>query len=313
MERKADGVELRDQAILVRSISRARLIEGELLMRDIPYKVTGGTSIDEAKHVKDLLSFARVTVNPSDEPAWLRILTLVPGIGDRKAVQIAKDILTQKALPAIVPMLRDIGRKHQMMLVVANALDRDFGTLSAVDSVSAISAAIAPLMEHEYGAEWKRRKADIDAVISLAGNHRELDDFLMILTVELSIDRASSDPEITDGEAPLTISTVHSAKGLEWNTVYIPSFVLGHIPSFFSREPAEQEEEKRIFYVAITRAQKRLVLVKPDMSSNGRISAASTFEPVINRLCSLKSAASAAATGKRSFALGVTAPIQFRR
>src|SRR5690606_7015414 len=88
LERKADGVELREQAILVRSTHQSRHIEAELTRRKIPYKVSGGIKINEAAHIKDMMCLIRTAVNPLDEPAWTRVLTMASGVGPKKAASV---------------------------------------------------------------------------------------------------------------------------------------------------------------------------------------------------------------------------------
>lgn len=312
---KRDGTELKDQAILVRSIHVARLIEGELASRRVPYRVLGGLRIDEAKHVKDVVCLARVCVNPSDEPAWVRLLLLVPGVGEKKAAKLAVEILQDPTPQAAAGVLRGAAVKNQMALVLANALDLGiYADSDAATSIERLVQCFEPLLEREYGDEWKTRRSDIEAVATIARGHASLGEFLNVLTIDLSMERKGRTGDVDLEETPLTLSTIHSAKGLEWNTVIIPSFFHGHIPSMYADGFDEREEELRVFYVAATRAKSRLLFVKPAASSNGFINSDSPFEATIRPFCSQISTAEAHNSGgTRSVSYGSEKRIAFRR
>jgi DNA helicase-2/ATP-dependent DNA helicase PcrA len=312
---KRDGIELKDQAILVRSIHVARLIEGELAVRRVPYRVLGGLRIDEARHVKDVVSLARVCVNPSDEPAWMRLLLLVPGVGEKKAARIAADILRNPTPQAAVGVLRAAAAKNQMALVLANALDLGLAADSdAATSIERLTARFEPLLENEYGEEWKMRRSDIEAVATIARSHSSLGDFLNVLTIDLSMERKGRTEGVDQEEAPLTVSTIHSAKGLEWSIVIVPSFIHGHMPSMYADGFDEREEELRVFYVAVTRAKSRLVFVKPAASSAGFLNSDSPFEATIRQFCTQTATAEAQNLGSmRSVSYGSEKRIAFRR
>lgn len=135
-----------------------------------------------------------------------------------------------------------------------------------------------PVFHKVYADEWKYRKLDIETVISMAEKFDDLDMFLSTMTIDLSVDKTNDGGVASDSERPLTVSTVHSAKGNEWDCVYIPSFVEGHIPSRMASTPEEMEEEKRILFVAMTRPRKRLVVTKPAVGREGMISKDSSFQ-----------------------------------
>lgn len=283
LRQKADGVGLEEQAVLVRSMSAARHVEAELVRRRIPYKVSGGIRISEAAHIKDMLCLARTAVNVLDEPAWMRVLTMARGVGDKKAAAVYGRISEARAFDGLVDpsdLVLDMCRKSPDIADVVEA----YRVLAAggppVEAVERAMAILDDVLSRRYD-DWKARKADVAAVNGLAEGHATLDSFLSSVTLDYSVDRKADVLGVDDEERPLTVSTVHSAKGLEWDTVYIPSFVDGHMPSLYGREPDEMEEEKRVLYVAVTRPKRSLVVVKPAVARQGMLAAASPFESVV--------------------------------
>lgn len=283
LENKAQGTPLHEQAVLVRSMNAARLIEGALVKRRIPYKVFGGIKISEAAHIKDFLSIARVAVNQFDEPAWLRTLCMAKGVGEKKAISIFKGIvggglIVGDPAPVALRMTKNNPDIEKLMAAV--------GVLSEQgDPVTLLDKALKTADEvfhNVYGDEWKTRRMDIDTVITMAEKFDDLDAFLSMMTIDLSVDKMSESTGTPDAEQPLTLSTVHSAKGNEWDIVYIPNFINGHMPSSRATEAAEIEEEKRILFVAMTRPRKQLIVTRPTVGRGGMIAADSIFQgPII--------------------------------
>lgn len=265
LELKDDGVPLHEQAVLVRSMSYARHIEAEFVRRKIPYQVTGGIKINEAAHIKDLVCLVRVAVNSLDEPAWMRVLTMPKGVGPKKAVSVYKEIISSGTDLFSDPsdIMRKLEGKHPEIKTIIEA----YVTLRRAGSPSFLLdkavTILDDMLSNRYKEDWKSRKPDIAAVCSLAEGQETLDGFLATLSLDLSVDKKAKVIGVEDGEKPMTISTVHSAKGLEWDAVFIPSFYDGHMPSVYSRDPKEMEEEKRVLYVAVTRPKKILEIYRP--------------------------------------------------
>lgn len=282
LEAKANGTPLHEQAILVRSMNNVRLIEGALGKRMIPYKVFGGIKISEASHIKDFLSLARVSVNQYDEPAWLRVLCMAKGVGEKKAIAIYNAIVsgglfTGDPTPIAMKMTKD-NPDIAALMVAFNKLQGKGEPLVLLDLALKASESV---FEKVYADEWKYRKLDVETVISMAEKFEDMDAFLSTMTIDLSVDKMNEGGSVTDNERPLTVSTVHSAKGNEWDVVYIPNFVEGHMPSRMAETPDEIEEEKRILFVAMTRPRKRLVVTKPAVGRQGMISKDSMFQSEI--------------------------------
>ncbi len=282
---REDGVELADQAVLVRSMWAARRLEAELLAQRIPYRVVGGLRIDEAAHVKDALSLARVVDNPLNEPAWARLFGLLPNAGPAAV----KKLLAHLRTPAVegtsavarldgAPFPRKV---DPAPLLAALRVFSGTGPVSA--RLRAAITAFEPVFVARYEAEWRDRRRDLDTVAGLADEHDSLTAFLAAITIDYGLDaREKGGPADKPEERPLTLSTVHSAKGLEWHTVHIPSFVAGHFPSPYSVSTDEIAEELRVFYVATSRARRSLVLYRPVVGDNGYLRGESPYEQLIS-------------------------------
>lgn len=282
LDHKANGGEISDNAVLVRSMSMARRIEAEFITRRIPYTVVGGIRIDEAAHIKDLLSIARLACNMEHEPAWLRLLHRYPKIGDKAASQITERAVLCSTIEAAVQVLgeEEIARRTKF-----TGLAFALTALSALRTPAELLANAAAIMDSFWQTvwpdDWADRRKDIDAILLIAAEHHSLDGFLTAVTLDHSLDKKNETNTDKAEENPVTISTVHGAKGLEWPAVHIPSFIRGHMPSIYANGPEDYEEEKRIFYVAVSRAMKSLVLYRPAYDAKGNFTSPSDYERII--------------------------------
>jgi len=308
LQRKSEGIALGDQAILVRSLASARHIEVELKRRRIPHRVAGGIRITDAAHVKDLLCLARVVVNRHDELAWIRILTMAKGIGDRKAVDLCRSIrATAATSPGVVSVLDAQSQKFHDLAPIRDAYSALVRRQSPIELLSEALRVLDGLFGRRYD-DWRTRRHDLMAVIGLSESFESLDTFLSSIVLEHAIDKkAEVVGQDEDDERPLTLSTVHSAKGLEWEVVYIPAFLDGNFPSHYAQSHEHVEEEKRVLYVAVTRAARELIFTKPFLGRHGAISAMSPFEQIIGECVEAESVGTL--TRPRSFAFGLAADI----
>jgi DNA helicase-2/ATP-dependent DNA helicase PcrA len=261
-----EGTALRDQAVLVRSAHHSDVLEIELAARGIPFVKYGGLRFTEAAHVKDFLAAARVVANPADDVAWFRLLRLHEGVGP---------VLTRRLLGALD--LTSAGALARWPDAVAAAPPRARATLTATlaglasaavlertaDRAVAILAALdGPLRSRYIDADI--RIADLQRLADAAASRPSLHDAL----VELALDPPASASDLAGpprlDDDYLIISTVHSAKGLEWPVVHLPHLVDGWVPSDMALStPAGLAEERRLFYVAATRARDQLYLYAP--------------------------------------------------
>ena len=269
LEYREQGVALNQIAILVRAFWHARYIEVELNRRSIPYIAVGGLKFNERKHVKDVISYLRILMNPYDAVAWHRVLKYIPGVGMVTASKIIEKIIAEKGLNI------DEFEKSKFageMKRLAGMLERGRDTKIPVpQKIEIIKEYYIPILQaREY--DFQVRILDINVLIDLASKSDSLEKFL----TEFALDPPSRNfgtrtvPLIDEGEDhPLTISTIHSAKGLEWYSVIIPHALDGLIPSVRALNNIEEvEEERRLFYVACSRAKQELLITMPSFVVN---------------------------------------------
>jgi len=256
------GLQLRDQAVLVRAAHHSDLLELELGRRRIPYVKYGGLKFLEAAHVKDLLAILRWAENPCDPIAGFRVAQLAPGVGPafaRRAVDAAtKGSLAQLAALKPPPAARTTWpRLCELLVALAGPQTPWAGQLGRIREV------YEPLLVERYdGVE--ARLGDLAQLEAIAGTYATRASFLEDLTLDPP--SATSDhagPPALD-EDWLVLSTIHSAKGQEWRAVFVLDVIDGRIPSDLGVGTTDQlEEERRLLYVAMTRAKDHLHLVQP--------------------------------------------------
>jgi DNA helicase-2/ATP-dependent DNA helicase PcrA len=259
------GIPLREQAVLVRASHHADLLELELARRRIPYVKYGGLKFLEAAHVKDLLSILRWAENPSDPIAAFRVAQLVPGVGPAFARR-AVDAIRSGPVPSFAPLatLKPPAAARAGWLALCELM------LALADPASAwpgqlgrLRAFYEPLLVDKYDAA-EARLGDLAQLEAIAGTHLSRAAFLD----DLSLDPPSATgdfagPPLLD-EDWLILSTIHSAKGQEWRAVFVLDVIDGRIPSDLAvGGPDQIEEERRLLYVAMTRARDHLHLVQP--------------------------------------------------
>lgn len=258
------GTRLRDQAVLFRAGRGSDLLELELTRRRIPYVKYGGLRYLESAHVKDLLALYRLADNAKDETAWFRLLQLLDGVGPaiaRRAVD-ALDLDRDEPLSrwdsAVLP---ECARTDAERLVVA--LRTLTPEVPAGERADGLRRALAPVVQGKY-PDGAARLADLERLSAAAAEHGDLRTFV----VELALDPPRSTgvdavPPSVD-EDWLVLSTVHSAKGLEWDVVHLLHVTEGSFPSDMGVSTVEGlDEERRLFHVALTRARDTLHLYAP--------------------------------------------------
>jgi len=261
------GTPLREIAVLVRAGYMSADLEIELTNRNLPFEKWGGLKFLEAAHVKDVLAFLRVVENPRDEVSWYRILMLMPGIGDVTARAMMESLAERAwdpdAFASFTPPARARDAHRDLATLVRNLRtrrDTEGGVGEDIDEIRTLYDSI--LAERYDNAQ--PRLADLDQLRVIAGGYPSRSAFLAALALEPpqnTQDLASG----SDGDDDaLVISTVHSAKGKEWDAVFVIWAVDGWFPSSRSTEDEEQlEEERRLMYVALTRARTHLAVTYP--------------------------------------------------
>ena len=267
---REQGMELRAQAVLFRTGHDSDLLELELTRRGIPFVKYGGLRYLEAAHVKDFIALLRLTDNPADELSWFRLLQLLEGVGPIRARRVL-DALRPAAGGA--PELNRWAQaathvptdslEHASALIDALAGAGAGSSASTGAQVEALCAAIAPLIRLRY-ADGAVRVSDLDQLVAIARGAEDVRHFV----AELVLDPPASSADFAGpprlDEDYLTLSTVHSAKGLEWDAVHLIGAYDGNFPADMSTATEEGiAEERRLFYVALTRARRRLHVYVP--------------------------------------------------
>ncbi|HUR30874.1 MAG TPA: ATP-dependent helicase, partial [Saprospiraceae bacterium] len=245
LEYREKGIALNRIAVLVRAFWHARYIEVELNRRGIPYIAVGGIAFNERKHVKDVIAYLRILHNPFDAVSWHRILKYIPGVGLVTARKIIEKILTEKRLNIeSFEKTRFIEDLRRLVNMFNEASASKMHITSQIELIKAYYTPILQAAEHDFAV----RLLDIDVLIELAGRYDSLEKFL----TDFALDPPSkkfgnkTTPMIDESEdKPLTISTIHSAKGLEWFSVFIPHALDGLIPSVRAIKNVEELEEER--------------------------------------------------------------------
>ncbi|MDP9876768.1 DNA helicase-2/ATP-dependent DNA helicase PcrA [Variovorax boronicumulans] len=258
------GLALKSQAVLFRTSSHSAALELELARRNIPFVKFGGLKFLEASHVKDLLAVLRFAQNPRGRMAGFRVTQLIPGVGPATGTRLL-DAMDQAADPAAA--VRDFvppsaAREQWADFAQAYAALRA-PSLQWPADVEVAMQWYQPHLERLYEDTSGVRRADVEQLARLAAGYGSRERFLTELTLdppEATSDRPG--PPSLD-EDYLILSTIHSAKGQEWNSVHVINVVDGCMPADVAQGAHELEEERRLLYVAMTRARDHLHLVMP--------------------------------------------------
>jgi DNA helicase-2/ATP-dependent DNA helicase PcrA len=268
LEAREQGMDLRDQAVLSRTSHDTDLLEIELARRRIPYVKYGGLRYLEAAHVKDLIALLRLADNPADEISWFRVLQLLDGVGPVTARRALDEIAAApepdrlSAWPSARGHLP--ARVRPAADAVVEALWRTRGETAAGPRAECLRDALAPLIEIRY-PDGAVRLQDLEQLVAAA---RESGGDLRHFVGELVLDPPQSSADLAQpphlDEDYLVLSTVHSAKGLEWEAVHVLALYDGNFPADMAAgSEASIAEERRLLYVALTRPRRRLHLYVP--------------------------------------------------
>jgi DNA helicase-2/ATP-dependent DNA helicase PcrA len=289
LELREEGVPLGEMAVLFRSSFHSFDLEIELSRHGLPFVKRGGVKFIETAHVKDLLAHMRVVANPLDAVSWHRVLMLIEGVGPKKAQDVMAALV--KSDNPYVALRAMPGRSGKGLRDLALTLESLAGTgdLRPAEQVNHIYEYYLPILKAQYD-DYPKRMRDLDHLQTIAEGYQGVETFLSDLALE------PPDGSATGVEAPdrdderLVLSTIHSAKGLEWQCVFVIWIVDGRFPSIYSfSEDEGLEEERRLFYVSVTRAKRHLYLTYPinvfDRGSGMVLSKPSRFlDPVAPRL-----------------------------
>ena len=260
-ELQRSGIPLREIAVLYRSSYLATELELELVRRGIRYRTYGGLKFLQKAHIKDVLAFLKVLCNPRDEVAWRRIVTMQPGMGPAgfeklwSSLKEAPDPVQAVVRGEVAPSRRVGGWENLRRILAAASSEREVPrTIEAL-----LREGYQDILLKNYPDQFEERLRGIERLAAYGARFDSLEPFLEALSLEevLFMEATASDEERRES---VCLSTVHSAKGKEWEAVFIIGLNDGHFPGRW-RDEAELEEERRLFYVAVTRTRRYLFLI----------------------------------------------------
>ncbi|MCX6013345.1 MAG: ATP-dependent helicase, partial [Chloroflexi bacterium] len=264
LEHYEQGIALRKQAVLFRAASHSGSLEIALTRRGIPFHKYGGLRFLEMAHVKDLICILRIAENPRDGMAWFRILQLLYGVGPATAAAVFQHLTDNNYKPTSLLSFRSPAASRDEITGMAQMID-DLTSkqLDPSQQVDRIRQFYIPLIERNYEHAEPRAK-DIEHLQQIAGKFRSRRDFLTELALDPPVSTGDLAGPPSKDEDWLILSTIHSAKGLEWDVVYLIHAADGNLPSDMATGSKDQiDEELRLAYVAMTRARDFLYVLWP--------------------------------------------------
>ena len=278
LELRDEGIELSEIAVLYRAHYHAVDLQLELSRRGIPYQITSGVRFFEQAHIKDVSAFIRFVANPRDEVAFKRMVKLLPGIGGKSADNLWRAWETalnergevsswsERLLP--MPVSSKTKKTWQQL---AHTLD-EIAPAGQPNPPSEMITSVVEAIYDDYAkanfTNYELRREDLSQLAAFARQFKDVHEFLSQLALVSNVDAEPALDQTADDEA-VNLSSVHQAKGLEYHTVFVIWLTDGMFPSTRSLETRDAiEEERRLFYVAITRARDELYLTYPHMRLN---------------------------------------------
>jgi len=269
LELREEGHSLNDMAVLYRSHYQSMEIQMELTKRGIPFEIRSGLRFFEEAHIKDVLAYLKVFHNPRDEISWARILKLLPKVGPKTAEKIIQhlnqstDPLKEVVADKILSQLT--GGAERGFKDFQSILRELTGLLNApAEMIRSVSkSSYEEYLKNQYG-NFRERMEDLEQLGSYSTQFGSLEELLSSLALVSGIE-SETVVEGSEGDKEACIlTTVHQAKGLEWKVVFVVWLADGRFPSYLSfGKEEEMEEERRLFYVAVTRAKDELYLTYP--------------------------------------------------
>ncbi len=278
LELRDEGVELNDIAVLYRSHFHAVELQLELSRRGIPYAITSGVRFFEQAHIKDVAAFIRFVANPRDEVAFKRMVKLLPGVGNKSADNLwaawEKSLDEQGEITSWGERLRalHVGAKTKKSWEqLAYTLD-EMAPAGVPNPPSEMITSVVEAVYDDYAkanfTNYELRREDLNQLAAFARQFNDVHEFLSQLALISNVDAQPALDQTNDNEA-VNLSSVHQAKGLEYHTVFLIWLADGMFPSTRSLDTRDAiEEERRLFYVAVTRARDELYLTYPLMRLN---------------------------------------------
>lgn len=253
-----------EHMILVRSGFAGRQIESALVAANIPYQFIGGVKLLESAHVKDVLSMLRIVANFRDELAWMRFLTLWNGIGDVSASRLAGEFLGFNDFGQCLSRLKQVSKIPDSAVDAFYVLEQIQHQVKKSVEI-ALDSLTEQLAQNYHNKDWSKRARDFELVKQLAERHADVAAFIEEYVLEPI---SSSEVQRLKQEEAVTLITIHSAKGTEREVCYVANASVGQFPHARSQGDFDDvEEERRVLYVALTRAQNELIITRQNTST----------------------------------------------
>jgi DNA helicase-2/ATP-dependent DNA helicase PcrA len=271
LELREQGIPLNEIAVLFRSGYLSFDLEIELAKANVPFVKFGGFKFIETAHIKDLIAYLRVLENPRDAVAWNRILLLVDGVGPRTAEKVIEDVLRRRATPSdaeravVPPGFWSSFNAHPAKVAELFAALKSVAPehLAPADKVQILMDYYHPLFARRYD-DYPKRKKDLEMFQQIAERYRSVGSLLSDLALEPAAESVADITPSGSDDEKLVLSTIHSAKGLEWNSVFVIYALEGRFPnSRAAISDDAMDEERRLMYVACTRARENLFITYP--------------------------------------------------
>jgi len=262
-----NGVAMDEIAVLFRSGFHSYKLELELAGRHLPFEKRGGLKLTESAHIKDVVSYLRVVHNPHDHLAWNRILLLLEKVGPKTALKILDALKVDDPFKALSAYKAGSSWQNALAALV-KTLTSLLDCPSPLAQFDLIMTYYQDIFERIYHDDYPNRRPDLEQLREIIAGYDDLEKF--IEDAALDPPEAAVEPadRLMAGQGgKLVLSTVHSAKGLEWEVVFVINLAEGKFPSGMAKTTEELEEERRLLYVAATRAKQQLYLVYPQMSA----------------------------------------------
>jgi DNA helicase-2/ATP-dependent DNA helicase PcrA len=281
LELRDEGVELEEMAVLYRAHHQSLELQMELTSRGIPFQITSGLRFFEQAHIKDIAAFLRFVVNRRDEVSFKRMVMLLPGIGAKGADKMwrawlksglaDKEEVPEEFSPVLgeLPVPKKAAKHWEQLAATLDEMVLGGDYVRPSEMIFSVLEGVYDEFMRGAFENYENRRADIEQLMSYGEGFDDILEFLAQLSLMSAVDgdpsgrRAEPDPE------HVTLSSVHQAKGLEWNVVFLIWLTDGMFPNGRVLEAEDEdmlEEERRLFYVAITRAKDELYMIYPQIN-----------------------------------------------
>jgi DNA helicase-2/ATP-dependent DNA helicase PcrA len=264
LELREEGVPLWEIAVLFRSSFHSFDLELELARHNIPFVKRGGFQFMETTHIKDLLAHLRILANPQDAISWNRVLLLLEGVGAQMAQKVTGWLLDGDRPVERLRSFEAKGKVAHGLKTLAQVLQVAAETPHPVEQTQYLLQYYLPILKRNHPDDHPKRVKDLEHFQGITERYRSLERLLADMALEPPNDSVAGVLAVDPDEGPVVLSTIHSAKGLEWHSVFIIWALEGRFPSFYNINSEEElEEERRLLYVAATRAKENLFITYP--------------------------------------------------